>query len=569
MLKQFRWAVCLALLWLAGCATAPAETTTALVVPSATPGPAPLAEIATAIPLSPQPTSEVEPKRIPAPLSGWTALLHLDTGSLELEAPQGETYPLFPDGSTVTGVRWTPDGQQLAVALSNWPARPGWSETQGIPEIWLATPPGDEPDNELQFLYRPRNESAPAQIVLGPWSPDNQRLLFWMGPASASIQADGLPLWSLEIAKGKATQLSQAALSNPAYQSWAPDGSALAFTDGGYRSAQIGKWLSLYQVSSAEVTTLVPTEQQVPGALAWSPDGRLIAYAAVAAGETGEKWADWMDWDNPAILARRIYLLDAQTGQYRRLNQESVYQDAPTWRADGTQLYYVQMADDGVTLMAADPNNGEAQPLPGCQAPLPTTAGYYGQVDWSELYQNCPGVAPSTPPSPEFIPSTSPNQTAAGPQIEAIQSLRTLFGLPDLPLDYVETTGMVNSPSGGLSVAVYQDSEGRKYLVDPTTDQVVEIDARAAPPVDAAQSASLSPGELSAKAQQWMQAILPDFSAREASLSYEEGAKSDDYFFTWRDALPPGAFNAPFAQIGLHKNGALFAYYNTLTVDPK
>ncbi|NMC80763.1 MAG: hypothetical protein GYA59_15485, partial [Chloroflexi bacterium] len=122
---------------------------------------------------------------------------------------------------------------------------------------------------------------------------------------------------------------------------------------------------------------------------------------------------------------------------------------------------------------------------------------------------------------------------------------------------------------GGLSVAVYQDSEGRKYLVDPTTNQVVEIDARAAPPTDTAQSASLAPDDLSAKAQQWMQAILPDFSAREASLSYEEGAKSDEYFFTWRDALPPGAFNAPFAQIGLHKNGVLFAYYNTLTVDPK
>jgi hypothetical protein len=40
-------------------------------------------------------------------------------------------------------------------------------------------------------------------------------------------------------------------------------------------------------------------------------------------------------------------------------------------------------------LMAADPGSGEAQPLPGCQAPLPSGAGYYGQVDWSEFYEDC------------------------------------------------------------------------------------------------------------------------------------------------------------------------------------
>lgn len=274
---------------------------------------------------------------------------------------------------------------------------------------------------------------------------------------SASIQADGLPLWSLEVESGQVTRLAEAALVNPSYQSWAPDGSALVFTNGGYRSSQVNKWLSLYEVGSGLVGTLIPKSALVPGAVAWSPRGSQIAFAAVEAEETGNEWADWMGWDNPAILARRIYLLDRQTGEYWRLNSAEAYQDAPRWSADGTRLYYAQMEGGGVALMAADPASGSAHALPGCLAPLPVAAGYYGQVDWGELYQNCPGVAQSSlPASP-----ASPAAATADPQIAAIQKLRTLFGLPHLPLELVKMTAMINSPSGRLPVALYQDGNGR------------------------------------------------------------------------------------------------------------
>jgi hypothetical protein len=74
------------------------------------------------------------------------------------------------------------------------------------------------------------------------------------------------------------------------------------------------------------------------------------------------------------------------------LNAVEAYQDAPRWSEDGKTLYYVQMDGDQAVLLAADPRTGEAQPLEGCQAPLPSGAGYYGQTDWTDLYESCPQV---------------------------------------------------------------------------------------------------------------------------------------------------------------------------------
>lgn len=352
--------------------------------------------------LTPEAKDGVE--RIVSADGHWTAILDRNAGSLDVMGPQGGPTPLFPPGSTVGTASWSPDGKRLVVVLGNWPEKAPDALAKGVPEIWLASVQGETIGVPV-LLYRPQEaagatSASPQQILLGSWAPDGQRLLFWQGMLSASIVADGLPLWSLEVPGGQAMRLSQAALVNPAYQSWAPDGSALAFTDGGYRSAQVGKWLARYDVSSGQVTALVPQDEQVPGALAWSPLGDRIAYAAVAADQTGPDLADGMSWDNSAILARRIYLLDVQSGAYQLLNQLDAYQDAPRWSADGKTLYYVQMGGSQAQIMAADPASGKAEALAGCRSPLPDIAGYYGQVDWSSLYAACPqagGSAASTP----------------------------------------------------------------------------------------------------------------------------------------------------------------------------
>ncbi|MFZ2096344.1 MAG: hypothetical protein WAV05_06870 [Anaerolineales bacterium] len=381
---------------LAACAPVAQDTRQASFLPptinstptqSTSPTPTPLPSPTLTQTLPPPPDQSDETVLLPSPDDQWKVILDRDVGSLEVEDVQGVKQSVFPPGSTVGEAKWSPDSRRLAVVLSHLPEKPDQGQSIELPEIRLITFEGGA-FREAEPGYM-AGEASRGQIVLGAWSPDSCRLLFWSGPLSASIKADGLPLWVLDTESMQATRLSETTLINQAYQSWSPDGSTLVFTDGGYRSAQLNKWLSLYEVDSGQVTTLIPEDELVPGQVTWSPAGEAIAFAAVKAGQTGDEWADWMGWDNPAIQARRIYLLDPSSGQYRRLNTAEVYQDAPRWSANGNTLYYVQIDGDQAVIMSGDPATGEAQSVHGCKMPLPSRAGYYGQVDWIGFYENC------------------------------------------------------------------------------------------------------------------------------------------------------------------------------------
>jgi hypothetical protein len=149
---------------------------------------------------------------------------------------------------------------------------------------------------------------------------------------------------------------------------------------------------------------------------------------------------------------------------------------------------------------------------------------------------------------------------------DAINTIRFALELPELPLEFVETTRMLNSPSGDLQVEVYQDSEGRKYSIYPVINQVVEIDASSILLSISPDIKSLSSDELKAKALNYTNAVIPDFDTLQSSLVYEGGEKGDNYFYSWYGEMQSGYMNRPFLQIGMNKSGILFAFYNTLSI---
>lgn len=318
-----------------------------------------------------------------SPDNRWIAIVNAAAGSLDLQQPDGQTVTIFPPGSSVANITWSPDSQTLLVVRA--------TPSQGPPlEIWQVLVK-DNKATEPTRLYQAKTGTAdPQQIVFGHWSPNSRYVLFWEGILSASILADGLPALALDVTTGQVTPVAEVALLNPRYQSWAPDSSALAITVGGYRSAQVDKWLNIWHVGSGQITTVISQTEQIPGIVAWSPKGDVIAYAAVPAAQTGQDWADLMTFDNPAIAGRRIYLLDPLTGQSHRLNQAAAYQDAPLWSDDGAKLYYVQRQGDVVQLMVFEPATGKAEPVPGVNQPIDLNrndpqVGYYGQADWDAL----------------------------------------------------------------------------------------------------------------------------------------------------------------------------------------
>jgi len=161
----------------------------------------------------------------------------------------------------------------------------------------------------------------------------------------------------------------------------------------------------------------------------------------------------------------------------------------------------------------------------------------------------------------------SSKQDSTNQQIDAINKIRAKLELPELPLEFVEMTGMINSPNGNLEVALYQDTDGRKYSVNPKTNQVIEIDARSILSNIPPDASLISEEDIKAKAQKFISATIPDFETLQAKWMYEEGNKGGNYFFSWYSEIKAGSMNRPFAQIGLHKSGALFAYYNTLLLE--
>ncbi len=163
------------------------------------------------------------------------------------------------------------------------------------------------------------------------------------------------------------------------------------------------------------------------------------------------------------------------------------------------------------------------------------------------------------------VQATSP-ATPAAEDLIVIDQFRKLLGLPELPVNFIEKTGMVNSPSGDLTVVVYQDSEGRLYSVDQISHQVVEVDGRNALAAVTEQSGAPTMEALKEKASQIAHALIPDFENLSKNLVYEESSKGDYIYFTWRDQNASTTLNKPFLQIGFYKNGVIFAFYNTLTL---
>ncbi|MFN8487146.1 MAG: hypothetical protein U0350_06100 [Caldilineaceae bacterium] len=329
----------------------------------------------------------------PSPDQQWAAEMNPTKGSLSLNAA-GKATTLFPPGSTVNHVTWAPDGQHLLVVLTNAyvdPKSQTFRNTKPV-QIWqidLAAQTIGQP----HLVFTSPGLYSPEDIIFGQWSPNGRYLLFGIDPSmSASALSDGAPLRLLDVKTGK-TQLlmgdgsieKSRGLLNPRYQSWSPDSARLAITLGGYRSAQVRKWLGIFDPGSGQMNVVISDSEQIPGIVAWSPRGDQIAYAAVLASQTGEEWADLMTFANPAIAGRRIDLLNPNTGQHHRLNAIDAFQDAPVWSNDGRTLYYVQRDGDVTRLLAADPATGEGKVVEGSQRPAPTGVGYYGQSQWDDL----------------------------------------------------------------------------------------------------------------------------------------------------------------------------------------
>ncbi|MBE7469208.1 MAG: PD40 domain-containing protein [Anaerolineales bacterium] len=417
-------------------------------------------QMAIAATSTPAPADEIN--FTPSPDGRWMAVVNSTAGSLDLQGPDGQTVAVFPAGSAVGQVVWSPDSRALLVAQNNWIFKEplGTGVTSSAPiAIWQVDFKGNKAQPARQVFQSntplaqtSQGEDNAEQIVFGQWSPHGQTVLFWLGPLGASVLADGLPLFALNVTSGQVSPVVEWALLNPRYQSWSPDSSRLAVTAGADRVAQTNKWLMLWEATTGQSATVISQTEQIPGIVAWSPSSDAIAYAAVPADQTGDGSYHVAEFNNPAIAGRRIYLLDPATGQSRRLNETDTFQDNPLWSDDGTTLYYVERQGDTLQLMAADPQTGQAQPVPGAAMPLPQYVGYYGQSEFDWLLEYRPGgsLAGQPVPTPEVTPTASTDQINETPSPDG------------------RWTASLNQTAGSLTLR--HQSDNQSFSVFPSGD---------------------------------------------------------------------------------------------------
>ncbi|NJN96874.1 MAG: hypothetical protein HC875_23625 [Anaerolineales bacterium] len=399
----------------------------------------------------------------PSPDGSWTAIINADAGSLDLrQEPDGQVVNVFPAGSTIGQVTWSPDSSALLVVQNNWifkePLGTGVASSGPI-TLWQvdfkddkAQPARQVFQSDTPLAQTPPGEDNAEQIVFGQWSPDGQTVLFWLGPLGVSVLMDGLPLFALNVSSGQVSPVVEWALLNPRYQSWSPDSTRLAVTAGADRVAQTNKWLVLWDAATGQSTTVISQTEQIPGIVAWSPRNDWLAYSAVPASETGDDSYHVAEMNNPAIAGRRVYLLNLATNRWRHLNGADSFQDNPLWSDDGATLYYVERQGDSLQLMAADPKTGQFQPVPDAATPLPEYVGYYGQSEFDWLLEYRPGAftGRAACPHPEATPSASADQINETPSPDG------------------SWTASVNQTAGNLTL--HRQSDSHRFTIFPSGD---------------------------------------------------------------------------------------------------
>jgi len=287
-----------------------------------------------------------------------------------------EAKQIMPPGSGVGRFTWSPDGVWLA--FERWEA----TSEDGLPTplgLWRVRADG----TGLSEVYG-NADPLNAQSRLAGWSPDGQYLLFWQGPMSASIEADGLPLMSIALTAGEPQRLGETLLYSD-YLAWPPQGDRLALVKGSGRPTWANKQIWTVAANGDNPIDLSADEARVDLSPVWSPDGQHITYVSGPALSPEEAMES--EKLREAIDARRIWVMNTDGTEKRQLTDAPEYSDEyPQWSADGRYILFIRRRGEQADLWLMDSDGGNQRPLLGdlTQPSLPGF-GYYGHFEWAEV----------------------------------------------------------------------------------------------------------------------------------------------------------------------------------------
>jgi hypothetical protein len=152
----------------------------------------------------------------------------------------------------------------------------------------------------------------------------------------------------------------------------------------------------------------------------------------------------------------------------------------------------------------------------------------------------------------------------------AVGVIRRFRGDEFLILTYLRTSPNPYRDDDAQVIEIYADDRGFEYWIDPQGDVLVQAgpSARVHPtPRKTRDADRRSVGELRAAAVALVTTQVDDFAAKRSGFHpLEDNRARETFFFRWDDFSQPAKESElpPFVQVGLHADGTLASYTNTL-----
>ncbi|HHW41798.1 MAG TPA: hypothetical protein GXX19_11765 [Syntrophomonadaceae bacterium] len=328
-----------------------------------------------------------------------TAGDELLAGSPESEKPR--VLVKREPGVDLGRIAWSPDGKW--VAFEKQKIEPGTSPSAGIWKVEVAAGTVKRVYNTglSQDEVERRFGSVPR---LAGWSPDGQMVVFWLGPLSASIEADGLPLYLAPaggceepqpLAGNEPDSWENAVLVRLDSLAAGASRDRLAFIFGGGRETWTNKRLAVYNIRTGKLIPITGRDQAVVNAV-WSPDEKLLVYSAGPEIKSAEREA-YDRWARRALAGRRLWAVDVDGGRARQFTNDTAYRDErPLFSADGRHILFVRLdGENCASLWLVRPDGSGLRQVVEKIGPLTGefTFGYYGAVAWEDMFAYWPGIA--------------------------------------------------------------------------------------------------------------------------------------------------------------------------------
>lgn len=282
----------------------------------------------------------------------------------------------IPTAGWTRRLAWSPDGQWLAYDTDQITTGESPQRSAGL---WRVRANG----SDVTAVY---TTGSPAQdgLVAAGWSPDGQSVLFRPDPYfSASILADGVPLNVIPATGGQPHEVAPAMLLHPSYLSTTARGNRLAVVVGAGRETWTNKRLVVIDLDTGAQHTVTGPETAATQP-SFSPDGAHLAYvSAPDAGSVGGGEAARLN-----VAQRRIWMAQVDGSTPRQLTNEADFRDErPLWSADGAQILFARIDLEGrATIWLAPAEGGRPRPVVDELTPAPDWFGYYGYVEWGDLF---------------------------------------------------------------------------------------------------------------------------------------------------------------------------------------